>query len=84
MAWQIGSAGSKSAFGPPAQLSALAKIRAVAGLARAARAHEQVGVGDAVARDRVLQRAHHVVLPDDFVERLRAPFARNHLVSLRT
>ena len=41
-------------------------------LARAARADEQVGVVDLVLLDRVAQRAHDVLLPDDLVEGPRA------------
>ena len=42
------------------------------GLAGAARADEQVGVVDAVALDRVAERADDVLLPDDVGERPRA------------
>ena len=42
------------------------------GLAGAARADEQVGVVHLVALDRVAERAHHVLLPDDLVEGARA------------
>ena len=39
------------------------------GLADAARPHEEVGVRDASRLDRMLQRPHHMLLPDDVVER---------------
>ena len=45
------------------------------GLARAARAGEQIGVGDAARLDRVGQRACDVVLTHDVLETLRAIFA---------
>ena len=43
-----------------------------AGLARAARAHEQIGVVDLAQLDRVAQGAHDALLADDLVEGLRA------------
>ena len=42
------------------------------GLAGAARAGEQVGVGDRALGDGVAQRALYVLLPDDIVEGLRS------------
>ena len=45
-------------------------------LAHAARAGEQIRVVDTLQSDRVAQRAHDRVLPNDFTERLRPVFAR--------
>ena len=45
-----------------------------AGLAGAAWPGEQIGVGNPIVPQRVLQRAGHVFLADDFVECLAAPF----------
>jgi hypothetical protein len=50
------------------------------GLSRAARADEQIGMRDPLARDRILQRAHNVVLAHNVIKRLRPPFARDYLV----
>ena len=51
------------------------------GLADAARPDEEIGVGEAVLLDRVLQRLRDVVLPDQIVKRLRPIFARENLVA---
>jgi hypothetical protein len=51
------------------------------GLAGAPGADQQVGVGDAAAGDRVLERAHHMVLADDVIERLRPPFSSEDLIA---
>ena len=56
------------------------KIIAHGSSAGATRPHEEVSVGDALAGDRILQRAHHMVLPDNVVERLGPPLAGNDLV----
>src|SRR3972149_6083617 len=53
------------------------------GLAHAARAGEDVGVGDLVLLEGVLQRADDGFLADDFVEGLRAVLARDYLVGHR-
>ena len=45
------------------------------GLAGAARAAEEIGVGDLVLRNGVAQGAHHGVLPRDIVEVFRPPLA---------
>ena len=50
------------------------------GLAGAARAGEEVGLRDAALLDRGAQRADDVVLPDDLLEGLRAPFAGDDFV----
>ena len=50
-------------------------------LADAARAGEQVGVMQAVARERIGQRRDHVLLPDELAERLRPPLAGEYLVA---
>ncbi len=80
MDWQTGSAGSKSARGPPVTFKALAKMRAVLVLPVPRGPHEEVGMGDAAPRDGVAQRPHHMVLPHDVVKRLGAPFAGDDLV----
>ena len=49
-------------------------------LAAAARAGEHERMRDAAARNRVAQRTRHRLLPDDIVEALRAPFARENLI----
>ena len=46
-----------------------------------ARADEEIGVGEAVLLDRVLERARHVRLPDEIVERLRPIFSRENLIA---
>ena len=51
------------------------------GLAHAAGAGEQEGVVDAAAVERVRQRAHHVLLPDQLGEAFRAPLAGENLVA---
>ena len=53
----------------------LAQETARTGLAGAARPREQVGVRDAVRRQRVLQRRRDVFLAGEFAEGARAPFA---------
>ena len=50
------------------------------GLAGAAGAGEEVGLRDAALLDRGAQRADDVVLPDDLLEGLRAPFAGDDFV----
>ena len=47
-------------------------MRAIDVLPVAARAAEQVRVGDAAGLDRLLQRLRDVVLPDDLIERAGA------------
>jgi hypothetical protein len=59
----------------PIQLSALAIRRAVEVFADPAHAGHQEGVGDAVALDRVAERADHRLLPDQLGEGLRPVFA---------
>ena len=51
------------------QFSALARMRAIDVLPVAARAAEQIRVGDPAGLDRLLQRLRNVLLPDDFIER---------------
>ncbi len=51
-------------------------------LSRAARTDEQIRVSDATGLNRVFQRADDVLLPDDFVELLRSPPARDNLKAL--
>ena len=69
---------------PVRAVQRLGKDACRGGLAGTARAHEQVGVRDAVASDRVLQRAHHVILADDVVKRLGPPLACDDLVTGRS
>ena len=49
--------------------------------AGAARPDEQVGVGEAVLRDGVLERAGDVLLPHHVVKRLRTVLARENLIT---
>ena len=44
-------------------------------LANSAHAGEQEGVGEPIALDRIAQRLHHRLLPDQLGEALRAVFA---------
>jgi hypothetical protein len=53
------------------------------GLADAARPGEHERLREPPARQRVAQRPRHRLLPDDIVELLRPPFARDHLVRHR-
>ncbi len=55
-------------------------MRAVVVLPRSALAGEHERLRDAAAGDRVAQRTRHRLLPDDIVEPLRSPFARENLV----
>ena len=52
-------------------------------LADAARPGEHERLREAAAGERVAQRARHRLLPDDVVEPLRPPFARENLVGHR-
>ena len=61
-------------------IEALGEDAGDGGFARAARADEQVGMGDAVLGDGVAQRLRDVLLADDILEPLRAVFARYDLV----
>ena len=49
-------------------------------LSDAARSREDEGVGDSAAGERIAQGPRHRQLPDDVVEALRPPFARDHLI----
>ena len=69
-----------SGVGPFTQFSARARMRAVVVLPHAARPGEHERLRDAAARERVAQRLRHRLLPDDVVEPLRAPLAREDLV----
>ena len=60
-----------SSVGPFTQLSERARIFAMRGLAGAARAHEEVGVVDPVALDRVRKRPDDWFLADHLGEALR-------------
>src|SRR5262245_55744323 len=53
------------------------------GLADAARAGEEIGVGHAAGRERIAERARDRILPDDRVEDLRPPLPRQNLISQR-
>jgi hypothetical protein len=46
----------------------------------AAWADEEVGVRDPLARNRIFQGPHNMILAYDVIERLRPPFARDYLV----
>src|SRR5262245_51782557 len=68
-----------SAVGPFTQFSARQDPRG-GRLAAPARAGEHERLRHALACDRVAQRTRHRLLPDDIVEPLRTPFARENLV----
>ena len=80
IARQAGSSGEKSVRGPPSAFRRAGQQLGHRGLTRAPRAHEEVGVVDLSLLDRVAQRAHHAVLPDDLVEgpRTVAAVEREH------
>ena len=65
------------------QLRLFAKMPRDRRLADAARAGEEVRVMEPVARERVGERGHHVLLPDELPERLRPPLAGECLVTHR-
>ncbi len=52
-------------------------------LADAADAGQQEGVGEPIALDRVAERLHHRILPDQLRKTLRPIFAREDAISLR-
>jgi len=51
------------------------------GLADPPRTGKEPGVVQAAGGERMRQRAHHMLLPDEGVEAFRAPFARQHQVT---
>jgi hypothetical protein len=65
------------------QFIALAISRAVDVFPTRPHAGHQKGVRQPVALDRVAERLHHRVLPDQLLEALRPVFAREHAIGLR-
>ena len=72
-----------SGVGPFTQLSARARMRAVVVLPQPREPGKHERMRDAAAGDRVAQRTRHRLLPDDVVEPLRTPLARENLVGHR-
>ena len=67
-------------FGAVGAVQCLGKDTGGGGLACAARADEEIGVGDTAAGDGVAQGADDVILPYDIVKGLGAPFAGDDLI----
>ena len=65
---------------PCSQLRHLANQPRQRGLADTAGAGEEIGVVQAVAFERIDQRAQHMLLTDHLREGLRAPASREYLV----